>query len=65
MRLFQEGIEQVHRCTGEDKTAGCSVRRYSARWALSRCADRHRRRELFEFCDLRKNPLRDLHKVTE
>jgi hypothetical protein len=23
------------------------------------------RRELFEFCDLKKNPLRDLHRVTE
>jgi hypothetical protein len=41
------------------------VRRYSARRALSRCADRHRRRELFEFCKLKKNPLRDLHRVTE
>jgi hypothetical protein len=36
-------------CTEEDRTVGCSVRRYSARWALSRCADRHRRKELFEF----------------
>jgi hypothetical protein len=55
----------VHRCIGEDKIVGCSVRRYSARWALSRCGDRHRRREIFEFYDLRKNPLRDLCKVTE
>jgi hypothetical protein len=23
------------------------------------------RRELFEFCDLKKNPLRDLHRVVE
>jgi hypothetical protein len=32
---------------------------------LSKCADRHRRRELFEFCNLRKNPPRDLHRVAE
>jgi hypothetical protein len=25
----------------------------------------HKRRELFEFCDLKKNPLRDLHRVAE
>jgi hypothetical protein len=41
------------------------VKRYSARWALRQCADRHRRRELFEFCNLKKNPLRDLHRVVE
>jgi hypothetical protein len=43
----------LSRCIGRtegDITAGCSVRRYSARWALSRCADRHKRRkELLEF----------------
>jgi hypothetical protein len=33
----------------EDIIVGCFVRRYSARWALSRCADRHRRKELSEF----------------
>jgi hypothetical protein len=32
---------------------------------LSQCADRHRRRELSEFCVLKKNPLRDLHRVVE
>jgi hypothetical protein len=40
------------------------VKRYSARRALSKCADRQKR-ELFEFCNLRKNPLRDLHRVVE
>jgi hypothetical protein len=29
------------------------------------CRQAHRRRELFEFCDLRKIPLRDLHRVPE
>jgi hypothetical protein len=32
---------------------------------LIHCVDKHRTRELFEFCDLKKNPLRDLHMVTE
>jgi hypothetical protein len=36
-------------CTVEDRTVGLSIRRYSVRWALSRCVDRHRRKELFEF----------------
>jgi hypothetical protein len=37
-------------CAEGDKTIGCSVRRYSVRWALSRRADRHnRRKELLEF----------------
>jgi hypothetical protein len=35
-------------------------RRYSARWALSRCADRHRRKELFEFFNWKKNPRRGI-----
>jgi hypothetical protein len=29
------------------------------------CRQAQKRRELFEFCDLRKNPLRDLHRVVE
>jgi hypothetical protein len=37
--------------------------RHFARRALSRCADRHRRKELFEFCNLKKNPKKDLHRV--
>jgi hypothetical protein len=32
---------------------------------LSQCADRHRRRELSQFYVLKKNPLRDLHRVVE
>jgi hypothetical protein len=39
--------------------------RHFSRRALSRCADRHRTKELFEFCNLKKNPEKDLHKVTE
>jgi hypothetical protein len=51
--LCQVGIERVHRCIGEgDISAGRSGGRYSARWASSQCADRHRRRELFEFLNL-------------
>jgi hypothetical protein len=64
LRALPGGIEQVRRCT-EDRTAGCSVRRHSARWALRHCADKHRGRELFEFCNLKKNPLRDIHRVAE
>jgi hypothetical protein len=52
-------------CAEGDKTAGSSGRRYSARRALRHCVDRHKRRELFKFCDLKKNPLRDLRRVTE
>jgi hypothetical protein len=43
----------LSRCIGHtkgDKTDGCSVRRYAAKWALSRCADRNKRRkELLDF----------------
>jgi hypothetical protein len=43
----------LSRCIGHTKgdiATGCSVRRYSVGWALSRCADRHKRRkELLEF----------------
>jgi hypothetical protein len=69
------GIEPVHRSaqkknsvvsSTEARIIEDSVRRYSARRALSRCADRHREeKELFEFCDLRKNPPKDLRRVTE
>jgi hypothetical protein len=33
--------------------------------ALSRCARRAQGRELFEFCKLKKNPEKDLHRVVE
>jgi hypothetical protein len=52
-------------CTGEDITAGCSVRKHSTRRALRQCADRHRIKELFEFCNLKKSPLKDLCRVAE
>jgi hypothetical protein len=41
-------------CIGaqEDRTAGSSRRRYFSRRALRYCADRQRRRELFEFWKL-------------
>jgi hypothetical protein len=49
------GIEKVHRCTEGDRTAESSGGRYSARWALSGCVDRHKREEnSFEFCDLKE-----------
>jgi hypothetical protein len=41
------------------------VRRYSARRALRQCADKHKRRELFEFWILEKSPLKDLSRVVE
>jgi hypothetical protein len=41
------------------------VKRHSSRWELSRCADRHKRKELFEFYNLKKNPVRDLRRVVE
>jgi hypothetical protein len=54
------------RCTEEYKTVGRSVRRYSIRWASSRCVDRHMRKGPFEFCRLRKNPRRrTFHRVAE
>jgi hypothetical protein len=61
------GIEQVHRCTGEeDRTAECSVEENTLPSGhLSLCTDRHRRRELFEFWSWRKYPLKDIHWVVE
>jgi hypothetical protein len=60
------GIEQVHRCTEEYRTVGCSVRRHSARRALRQCAGWHREEEnSVEFWNLRKSPFRDLHRVVE
>jgi hypothetical protein len=39
-------LSKCNGCIGEeDITTGGFGRRYSARWALSRCADRHRREE--------------------
>jgi hypothetical protein len=60
------GIEQVHRSAQRTELLERSVRRYSARWALRQCADRHRREEnSLSSVNLRKNPLRDLHRVVE
>jgi hypothetical protein len=48
----------LSKCIGaqrRDRTVERSVkRRYSARRALSQCADRHKRRELFEFWNLKE-----------
>jgi hypothetical protein len=46
-------LSRCKECT-EDRTVECSGRRYSARRALRHCADRHRRRELFEFWNLKE-----------
>jgi hypothetical protein len=56
----KRALSKCIECTGGDKTSGCSVRRYYAKWALSRCAYRHRRKELFDFCNWKKNPRRGI-----
>jgi hypothetical protein len=48
------GIEWAHRFLVEGRIARSFGRKHSARWALSRCVERHRRKELFEFWDLRR-----------
>jgi hypothetical protein len=51
-------------CTGEDKTVECSVRRHSARRALSRCADRAQEKNSLS-SETEKSPRRDLYRVVE
>jgi hypothetical protein len=59
-------LSRCKECTEEYITTESSRRRHSTRWALRNCADRHKREEnSFELWNLKKNPLKDLHKVTE
>jgi hypothetical protein len=39
------GIEQVHRCTEEDRTVERSVEKILCQEGIEKCADRHRREE--------------------
>jgi hypothetical protein len=49
-RFSRRALSRCIEHTKGDRTARCYVRRYSARWALSRCGDKHKRRkELLEF----------------
>jgi hypothetical protein len=44
----RRALSRCIECREGDKTTGCTLRRYSTKWALSRCVDRHRRKELVE-----------------
>jgi hypothetical protein len=56
----------VHRCAGEYRTVGCSVRRYSARWAFeSVCRQAQGEENSLSSVNLKKNPLRDLRRVAK
>jgi hypothetical protein len=51
-------------CAEGDRTVESSGRRYSVRRALSKCADRRKENSLSSIIQ-RRNPLRDLRRVTE
>jgi hypothetical protein len=62
------GIEQVYRRTREDRTVECSVgkeKKLCQEGIESVCRQAQKRKELFEFWNWRKYPLKDLHWVVE
>jgi hypothetical protein len=51
--------------TKEDRTIGCSVRRYSAKWALRQCADRHKEKNSLSSGLEEESKEKDLSSVVE
>jgi hypothetical protein len=52
-------------CTEEDQTIRCYVRKYSAKWALRQCADRHKENKSLDSEFEGESKEKDLHRVTE